>query len=790
MKARISLFIGLVCLSFSLSAGHLITTAITWKTTSDTNIYEFYLTALRDCQGVSAPSTASINGPYGSFTVTLDPALGTNFYSTCLGSTGCQNYEVLVYKNTSVTLAGVPSATGWEFSTSGCCMYTLNNITSFGYFSSTTMYPVNGGKPKFSTYLHSPDALHLASNGLGHVPMGTIYSNPIDSIVYTFGSTLTAANTAVTYNSGFSNTLPLPDQSENAQNGTHSINRQNGLLIYDVQVANSGPYLINILHEFYVNGQIAASVPKDIPVFFENTGNTTPQTALSVNGITYSNGDTVFLNAYVGDTLQFNISATDSLNPNGKHDLMTAYGNGKIFTNSGSANYAIAQLNSLNTNGTLIDSIQNDIQFEWVPVQGNLSSPIYNFIISFKDDGCPALEGLINFVVNLSAPIGILEPDDSDTVLNCGSTINLEGATPSGQYDWQPNSWVSNSSIKQPSLSTGNTGWLYLYDPASGTLVDSIYVQTPPSNFTVSKVQSTAVINDTLGLINKKWFLNGVPFSVANTDSLELQYTGDYSSEGYFKTCKVTSNTLNHFACNDFAANLASHTASSSASSFDSTIAIDFNLVDFTSLDGTYQMNAILVYGIENSSQGNIKLSVYDENESFIWWTQSLSASNLTDHSLVFNPNFQLTENTKYILTLEADTGVYLHYYKNVAMPFTVSGICSNLETTDLRAGLNNGTFPNTATNRMPAIALSFSSTTNISESTIEKLRVYPNPVNDKLFIEFEGEKAELQILDSQGKLVKKYSIDSEIDFIDVSTLPCGIYFLKHHQSATKFIKE
>ena len=68
---------------------------------------------------------------------------------------------------------------------------------------------------------------------------------------------------------------------------------------------------------------------------------------------------------------------------------------------------------------------------------------------------------------------------------------------------------------------------------------------------------------------------------------------------------------------------------------------------------------------------------------------------------------------------------------------------------------------------------------------------VYPNPVQDKLYLEIKGENFDYQILNFQGQQMVQGSYRN---YIDVSLLPPGIYFLQLQQEddlyqAIKFVK-
>lgn len=77
---------------------------------------------------------------------------------------------------------------------------------------------------------------------------------------------------------------------------------------------------------------------------------------------------------------------------------------------------------------------------------------------------------------------------------------------------------------------------------------------------------------------------------------------------------------------------------------------------------------------------------------------------------------------------------------------------------------------------------------------SIGELKIYPNPVNDKLFIKFGNTIAgptELSMFNPLGQIIKVSSINSNTQatpFIDVSSFPCGVYFLSIKNSRYKKI--
>jgi len=69
----------------------------------------------------------------------------------------------------------------------------------------------------------------------------------------------------------------------------------------------------------------------------------------------------------------------------------------------------------------------------------------------------------------------------------------------------------------------------------------------------------------------------------------------------------------------------------------------------------------------------------------------------------------------------------------------------------------------------------------SINKSPEIKVRLFPNPAKDVLFISMENQyhKAEIQIFDLLGSMVSETSIYNNLNSIDISFLRKGIYFVK-----------
>ena len=115
-------------------------------------------------------------------------------------------------------------------------------------------------------------------------------------------------------------------------------------------------------------------------------------------------------------------------------------------------------------------------------------------------------------------------------------------------------------------------------------------------------------------------------------------------------------------------------------------------------------------------------------------------------------------------------------------------------------SAINNGTVTVKATandisgTSGTAIITINNQTIGINELDDKKIKIYPNPVQNELFVELENERiTKMNIVDISGKLIKTIS-NTNSKHIDVSSLNQGIYILEIYSesgiSNTRFIKQ
>jgi polyhydroxybutyrate depolymerase len=81
-------------------------------------------------------------------------------------------------------------------------------------------------------------------------------------------------------------------------------------------------------------------------------------------------------------------------------------------------------------------------------------------------------------------------------------------------------------------------------------------------------------------------------------------------------------------------------------------------------------------------------------------------------------------------------------------------------------------------------------STASINEYSKDNFRVYPNPVNSELTIEMDlSEEKKYRIYSTIGELVSSGKLNSNLNTIDLSSLPPNIYVLNINNHSVKLVK-
>lgn len=86
---------------------------------------------------------------------------------------------------------------------------------------------------------------------------------------------------------------------------------------------------------------------------------------------------------------------------------------------------------------------------------------------------------------------------------------------------------------------------------------------------------------------------------------------------------------------------------------------------------------------------------------------------------------------------------------------------------------------------------ISFDDNVGLNDDEAEdQFEVYPNPVNEMLYVKTEAERnSTIRIYNVHGKKLMEVSVTDQVEKINVSQLPSGIYLISNNSQIIKFTK-
>jgi len=395
------------------------------------NTYNVRLAFYRDCAGVAAPNTVSINVASVScgqnFNVNMNriPNTGIDVTPICPTMTSqCAggNYpgvQEWVYQG-NITLPA--QCIDWVLSFNLCCrnnaISTINNPGGDNIYVeariNNLMFTCNNS-PQFS---NRPVPFICVSQNycFNH---GAIDSDG-DSLVYQLIPPMTGPNTSVNYFPGYSAAQPLMSVPAT------TINSATGDICMTPTMLEVGVMAVRVSE--YRNGEFVGSVIRDIQVRVIPCTNSNP----SITGI--NGGNNFSASVCAGQTLNFNILSSD---PDAAQNLSLSWNNaiaGASFTTN------IAQ----HPTGT----------FSWTPNSTMISSIPYCFTVTVTDDNCPLLGSqTYSFCITVTG----FNITASSTPANCGAANGTASVTVNGGNAPYSYSWSSgNNTASVNGLQAGN----------------------------------------------------------------------------------------------------------------------------------------------------------------------------------------------------------------------------------------------------------------------------------------------------------------------------------------------
>jgi gliding motility-associated-like protein len=396
------------------------------------NQYRLRLAFYRDCSGVGAPASVSIDissvTTSNTLQVTLTPIAGTgqdvtpicpNMLTVCNGGSNPGVQEWIYEGNVQLPQAAVD----WVFAFSLCCRNSaINTIVNPG-----------GENIYIESHLNNVEAPCNNSPTFSNIPVPFVCSGQSycfnhgavdvdgDSLSYSLITPETGPNTTVTYIAPYSALQPL------ASSPAVSFNNVTGdICMNPTQIIVT---VMAVRVEEWRNGIMIGSVIRDIQLHTINCTNNLPNITGINGGTSYS------ANVCAGNTLSFYVNSSDL----DAGDNLTLTWNGAIpgatFVVSGGAN----------PTGT----------FNWTPSASNISNTPYCFTITVTDDACP-YTGTQTFAFCVTVTGFGLSITSSGT--NCGASngsaaVIVTAGTGPFAYQWLPN---GGSNANATGLSAGN----------------------------------------------------------------------------------------------------------------------------------------------------------------------------------------------------------------------------------------------------------------------------------------------------------------------------------------------
>lgn len=426
------------------------------------NVYEITVSFYRDCAGVGAPGSVTVNSSSitcgQNFNTTLNPIPGTGqdvtpicgtMTTECTGG-GYPGVQEWQYRG-NITLP--MACTDWVFSFTLCCrnnaittivapgtenIYVEANLDNLNYPCNSSPQFTNPPIP-FMCVGQTFCFNHGASDPDG------------DSLAYTLVPPATGPITTVTYVPGYSATAPI------ASSTGVTLDPITGDICMTPTILEVS--VMAVLVEEYRAGVLVGSVVRDIQVKTVNCSNNLP----TLNGI--DNTGQYAATACAGSTLTFDIPSFD---PDAGQIITMTWNNGI-------------------PGGTFTVDANNPptATFSWTPTAADISTVPQCFTVTVSDDNCP-LNGTQTYAFCVT--VQGLDVTLSSTPANCNASNGSATATVvsgTGPYTY---SWSAGSTMSfQNGLSPGMYS-VTVTDALGCAYTDSVEVfqNGAPGNLTVT----------------------------------------------------------------------------------------------------------------------------------------------------------------------------------------------------------------------------------------------------------------------------------------------------------------
>ena len=438
-------------------ASHSMGSDLTYKCLGG-NQYEITLSFYRDCEGIPADQSATIEFssscfPSGFVTISLIPGTGQEItplcpsqVSTCNGGlfTGVQEY---IYRGV-VNLPG-PCA-DWRFSYNLCCRNAA--ITNIDFPASTQIYVYATLNNLITPCNNSPTFSNLpvpfVCRGQQYCYNHGAYDIDGDSLVYTMITPFDSPGFIVSYLPPFTANQPLssaPAVTFNSATGDICMTPTN----LEVTV-------MAVLVSEYRNGVLIGSVERDIQVTVIDCNNQLPV----VSGINGTNNFSASVCA--GNQLCFNLTTTDA--------------------NAAQNTYLSWDYSIPGATFTVNPGPRQTASFCWTPSTADISNTPYCFTVTVQDDNCPYLGSQVFSYCITVRGLSVNAGPNVSVGCNSNSTVTAAASGGSGNY-----SYTWNNGMTGPSISVGPGTYIVTASDGTCSSKDTVQVlagtNTPTAAF-------------------------------------------------------------------------------------------------------------------------------------------------------------------------------------------------------------------------------------------------------------------------------------------------------------------
>lgn len=805
----------LLFVSTSLNASHYLGAYFEYKVDSANQMLEVRLHVLYDSTGIMGPQNSyQMQGPVSRNLIYYGNQVGAPTVYYPIGSNNCSGraYFERVYVGLLDLTINAMQTPGRKVFSVGlrCCNAPMANVYDSRLHLELSIWPridTNGNYyyPEFDNTGRNPlmvqnaypDIRNDLNFGLSAQPLGR------DSSYHKLLDVQRLANTSKSYKSGYSGITPLPDQSEDPQNGP---------IIYDPQqrmisskaVGGSydpGVYILRFRNQYFRNG-VPYFVDDCLPLVYyhgrDSTLTDSLVTHIDRNGQNLASpaaSQSITINAGFMENIQVDLSAYAGLGDT----IFLVESNLSIDTASlnlpSGTNFNVPSLVSLNPAKTLnaLDTNKLRLQFQAHGDNYFFGPRQYTYSLVFSNARCDGFAANVTIEIKLEANPFLAAPGARDDSLFYCLNTNPAVMAINAQSDayWSPGSLVQDSTAKQTQLSGNFSGWLYLVR-ANGVRLDSVYLksESPQAVLPLQPGVLETIYHGTgaTNAADQTWLIsNLIEVKPIQKNLLPIMGSGTYTfvNDYGLNRCKEYSDTFkvqDKFLWNsNFGVDQTSLNGVRRGTSVNEQFAISLGMPN----DARF-IRKIFFYGFRNPDPNQPKPIKLKLTTSYGY--QDSVRFEVSNQSFVeFPVNFDLGPGLQAELVVTMGAGLEYQYIYYHRADFTRN----TLRFSDMRNG-RVGSNLVVRNFRLP-LGFRYKGQVGLMENhTDQAYDLYPNPSTGLLYLNWYQEAvAEAVIYSNTSQLLRRIKVQKGTNVLDLNLKP-GLYYLNfpaHPQWEARLIR-